>query len=213
MSANEELKTTTRRGRPPKPLDSLIGESEEFQAEESVLETPVAAGVDLAAMEALMSAMQQTIAELKAENEGLKNKPEVFNTVVNNSDAIPDAVLSSKSPNSLNVPVNTRSVGAEPHPGTTLVHFLADGFTYGSRMFYRGEEAWLEDGLATLTPNQQQARFGQILFAQGSWPYNTFNLDDPSLNNEEREKLARIAREQQERQMSQQRLNFAQQRR
>jgi hypothetical protein len=90
----------------------------------------------------------------------------------------------------------------EPEPvlteeNSTLIHFVEDGFTIGSRVYYRGGMArvlkdteWL-----SLTPREQVKKYGRRMFRLGPWDGEGFDLDDPALTDEDRARLKQVEKE------------------
>lgn len=170
------------------------------------------------ATQALLEQLQQTIADQQQQIEALKSQDRPPTTVnvynPNPEHGIPEAVLASRQGKQIDAAaVTASSLPSTQSEGTVQVHFLEDGFTMGARVFYRGEVAWLEESLATLTASQQRLLYGRPVFAQGPWPGEDFDLNDPALNEDERAKLARIVQEQQQSQIAHQRRLFEAQRR
>lgn len=92
-----------------------------------------------------------------------------------------------------------------------IIHFVEDGLTALGKTWYRGEEMRIVPGSEEwnllldkngntwlfLDEDQQIARWGHRYFRDGPWRGQSFDLDDPLLNDEERATLARIAAGQQ----------------
>lgn len=146
-------------------------------------------GVTLDQLRGLLGEMKDTLkAELRAELAPPRPAPVVNVTV-------PEEVAPRSSlPPEYKIPT-------EPEEGTTetggiKIHFVEDGFTVGVRVFYRGEEFVAPAGTewAKLTTTQQYARFGKKYFQQGMWEGQGFDLDDPTLTEDDRVKLLEIMR-------------------
>lgn len=90
--------------------------------------------------------------------------------------------------------------------GSIHVHFVDDGFTILGKVWYKGEELvvspgtpeWDEihdrNGNTTLLLDewQQMDRYGRRLFAPGPWGGRGYDVDDPSLTDEDRSRLAAL---------------------
>lgn len=108
----------------------------------------------------------------------------------------------------------TMAVEAPEDPSAPrILHILVDGFTAFGKVWYRGQEitvvpesdewkstvdaegnTWLN-----LSVQEQEIRYGRQVFGRGHWPYGGFNLDDPTLTDEEREVLARAEQKRKQR--------------
>ena len=87
------------------------------------------------------------------------------------------------------------------NPNAVTVHFLDDGHTVLGRVWYRGEEAtvlrgseeWNTDAKywIELSEHDQVRKYGKRIFAPGPWPYSGYDVEDPELNESERELLKR----------------------
>jgi hypothetical protein len=154
---------------------------------------------DLESMTALMEEMQRTIAAQAEQIAALRQQPTAVTGNFTNPGEIPAAVLANKAPNQVNYAAILSATQEQdtPPPGGVRIHFLADGFTLGAKVFYRGMSTYVDEELAGLSAMQQRLRYGQVMFAQGPWPGESYDLDDPSLNEDDRQKLARIVAEQQ----------------
>lgn len=181
---------------PVKPVAEFPAEGREAEVSEvSVL--PGEAVMDPATMQEMFEQMQRTIEEQKQQIEAMRAQPPT--QVVNNynSGELNPAVLARKQPNSIDAGAVLGAMRPEDNPEGVEVHFLADGFTSGARMFYRGETTRLSPDLAGLTSAQQRLRYGQVMFAPGPWQGEGYDLNDPALTEDERQRLARIVAEQQ----------------
>lgn len=95
-------------------------------------------------------------------------------------------------------PVGTKQVKT---PEGRVFHVLKDGFTVLGKVWYRGEEIVLDDAAyeetkdmnghswADLTEKDQYEKWDDLYFAPGPWPHKGYDLDDPSLTEEDRAKL------------------------
>lgn len=93
------------------------------------------------------------------------------------------------------------------------VHFLADGVTALDRVFVRGEEVRVKEGttwyeqahdrdgncIFALSDDEQVRRFGKVLWAEGGWPYDPYDLqarlDNGELLTAEEQTLLKAANE------------------
>lgn len=156
----------------------------------------VTADADVTA--ALIAQMQATLAE---QAETIRRLQETPATVVNQTfvpGELPDAVLARRNPNQVDAhAILSAQVGESvPSLGRVLVHFVDDGFTIGSKVFYRGEEAHLDEATANLSTNQQRLRYGRVMFGKGPWQGEGFDLNDPALNESDRARLVAIMEKQ-----------------
>jgi hypothetical protein len=78
-----------------------------------------------------------------------------------------------------------------PEGETQLVHFVEDGFTVGSSVYYRGQEANLPKN-DILSGRDQYRKYGQQYYRVGPWDGEGYNLDDPNLTDEDRARLQAV---------------------
>lgn len=78
-----------------------------------------------------------------------------------------------------------------------LIHFVEDGFTINSTRAFRGQEyePTRHDAWAAQTPGEQLKAYGRVMFRVGPWEGASFDLDDPALTEEDRQRLAAIAQD------------------
>lgn len=113
------------------------------------------------------------------------------------------ATAESVSTDSVVKPSNNYRYGINPNDlesanpqGDVLVHFVEDGFTVGSSVYYRGQECFLPEAQANMSGKEQIIRYGARYFRVGPWDGESYDLSDPNLTDAERAKLARIVAEQ-----------------
>lgn len=93
-------------------------------------------------------------------------------------------------------PKNNYDFGVNPFEkpedkGDTVVHFLEDGFTIGSVVYYRGDEALLPEEVANYNTREQILAFGRLMYRLGPWDGDEYDVDDPNLSDKERAALIR----------------------
>jgi len=84
-----------------------------------------------------------------------------------------------------------------PEPGEIVIHMVEDGLTVGNRVCYRGEELALnpeEHPWMKYSRKAQIEFLGKHFFAPGPWPYGGYDLTDPELSPEDRQRLIRATR-------------------
>jgi len=145
----------------------------------------------------------QVRAEIEAEvrAEALKNQA---HTVVNVSTNNPDDNRANSELGKLYRDGRGFATGGQIQnrgPLPAVVHFVDDGFTVGAYVFYRGQEyvPKEDDHWARLTPTQQRVRYGRMMFSHGPWTGDTFDLEDPALSEEDKEKLRAVMEQQAQR--------------
>ena len=124
----------------------------------------------------------------------LKSQADVLNaTVIPDDDDEPEAAK-------VNTVASEASVGKLHH-----IHFVEDGFTAMGEVYYRGQELTVVEGSSeweqcsdkkgkswlNYTRRDQLLTYGKVFFEPGPWQGLTYEemLDDPTLSDEEREKV------------------------
>lgn len=80
-------------------------------------------------------------------------------------------------------------------------HFLEDGQTYFGQQWYRGQEVTIVEGskefslafdregrfILDLTPEEQIAKWGKVMYAEGPWPYKGYDTSMVQKNQDGRD--------------------------